>query len=170
MPRRRFLSAADLAPELDCTVEEVLEAVREGRLLILTPPREVVARIPPRGERGGGYTLSGALVWAQAGLDQWLTAYLDEHDPVDDPVRAHAHGRPLLHQGVRLYVRPDAMARALARRFTPSPRPDRIRDALESAGAVRGRVLGLDPDTDAGRLLWWRVPSFILDRIHKEDA
>lgn len=169
MARRRFLSAVELARELDTTPEQVLEAVRAGELLILAPPRKVLDRIPPAGERGGGYSLTGTLAWARAGLVEWLVAYLSDPAcaPVDDPVRAANHGRAY-DDGLRLYVRPDAVARGVAARFTPPPRPDQVRARLEEAGATRGRPLGVDPDTEGGRLLWWRVPSHIHRTIHKE--
>lgn len=169
MARRRFLSAVELARELDSTPEEVLEAVRAGELLILAPPRKVLDRIPQTGERGGGYSLTGALAWAQAGLVEWLAAYLSDPacSPVADPVRAATHGRAY-DDGLRLYVRPDAVARGVRERFNPAPRADEVRTRLEEAGATRGRPLGIDHDTDGGRLMWWRVPSIIRTRIDKE--
>ena len=164
MARRRFRTAHELAAELDCTVGDGIDAVLAVRLLIVAPPREAVARMPARGERGGGYDLTGALAYVRSGLDDWLPAYLEEREPVDDPARAADHGRPY-DDGLRLYVRPDAMAKALAGRFNPSPRADVIVDRLRAAGAVRGRVLGIDQDTEVGRLVWWRIPSPLRSKL-----
>lgn len=168
MARRRFVTATELAAELDCTVDEVLGQVRAGNLRILAPPRRVTSVIPDMGERGGGLDLGGRLAFADQSLTAWLKAYLEVAPPHDRVVAAAKAGRPY-SDGLRLYVRPDAMAAALRERFHPSPRPDQIADALKGVSAQRGTVLGLALEADGGRLLWWRLPDAVVKKVTSDD-
>lgn len=164
MPRRRFVTADQLAAETGGTVDEVLALVRAGRLKILAPPRRVTSKIPDVIERGGGLDLGGKLASAEQGLKVWLTAYLERAKPLGKPQQAADENRPYT-DGIRVYVRPDAMAATLHDQFFPPPRADRIAVELKQAGAIRGTALGLGPNTEGARLVWWRLPSPLVDRV-----
>lgn len=168
MSRRRHLTAAKLAAELRCDVEDVIEMVRAGKMAILAPPRRVTERVPGPHERGGGLDLTGMMAYADQDLTTWLLAYLAISPALSDAVTAAGAHRPYT-DGLRLYVRPVDMANGLAKTFHPKPRPDMITTALRREGATRGRILGAVPGSEEGRLLWWRVPSALLESIAEES-
>lgn len=161
MARRRNVTAQTLAAELICDVEDVIALVLAGKILVQAPPRFVTARIPGPEERGGGFDLSGVLAYAEQDLSVWLPAYLKARPPLRDVRAAADSGRPFF-DGLRLYVRPGAMATMLRTQFTPAPRSDQLVMALRDARAVRGRPVGVPPDHEAALLVWWRVPTVLL--------
>lgn len=159
MARRRNVTATVLAAELECDLEDVLNLVRAGRLLVLAPPRHVTAMVPGPDERGGGFDLSGTLAYAAKDLTVWLPAYLATCPPMRDEAAAILGDAPYF-DGIRLYVRPAAMAKILRRQFNPPPRADTLTQAFTDVRASRGRPLG-SPGPDVGAPLWWRVPTLL---------
>lgn len=159
MSRRRFVTAQELADELGVTLADVLTRVESGAVRLMAPPRAetVAAR-----ERGGGLDLLGQYV--PNGIMDWLTAYFAMSRLVEDPQYAKDHGLPYLSNG-RVYVRANVIAERIRGQFYPNPTYKRVVDELRKINAQRGIALGSSYDQASSRLIWWRLPPAVQQKV-----